>query len=91
MTATTTDTTQAPDTGPARDRPILSAALVVNAKSRKGQALFKRACAAMSGMPFPVDAHAVEDPNDLEATVERVLAKKPDLVILGGGDEAVTT
>ncbi len=67
-----------------------SAALIVNAKSRKGQKLFKRACAAMEGLPFPVDAHAVEDPNQLEATVHRALAKKPDLVIFGGGDGTVS-
>ena len=67
-----------------------SAAMIVNAKSRKGQKLFQRACAAMDGMDFPVDAHAVEDPDDLEATVERALAKKPDLVILGGGDGTVS-
>jgi YegS/Rv2252/BmrU family lipid kinase len=69
---------------------INSAALVVNAKSRKGQKLFKRACAAMSGLPYEVDAHAVEDPKDLEATVLRALAKKPDLLILGGGDGTVS-
>ena len=90
MTAITTDTTQAPDTGPARDRPIRSAALVVNAKSRKGQALFKRACAAMSGLPYEVDAHAVENPEDLEPTVRRALAAKPDLLILGGGDGTIS-
>jgi YegS/Rv2252/BmrU family lipid kinase len=69
---------------------IKSAALVVNAKSRKGQRLFEQACAAMDGLPFPVDAHAVEDPDDLEATVERALAKKPDLLILGGGDGTIS-
>jgi YegS/Rv2252/BmrU family lipid kinase len=52
-----------------------SAAMIVNAKSRKGQKLFQRACAAMDGLDFPVDAHAVE---------------KPDLVILGGGDGTVS-
>ncbi len=67
-----------------------SAAMIVNAKSRKGQKLFQRACAAMDGLDFPVDAHAVENPDDLEATVERALAKKPDLVILGGGDGTVS-
>lgn len=67
-----------------------SAAMIVNAKSRKGQKLFERACAAMDGLDFPVDAHAVENPDDLEATVERALAKKPDLVILGGGDGTVS-
>jgi YegS/Rv2252/BmrU family lipid kinase len=69
---------------------ITSAALVVNAKSRKGQKLFKRACAAMSSLPYDVDAHAVENPDDLEATVLRALAKKPDLLILGGGDGTVS-
>lgn len=72
------------------DTQIRSAALVVNAKSRKGQALFKRACAAMSGLPYEVDAHAVEDPDDLEATVLKALAKKPDLLILGGGDGTIS-
>jgi YegS/Rv2252/BmrU family lipid kinase len=67
-----------------------SAALIVNAKSRKGQKLFQRACAAMDGLPFPVDAHAVEDPEDLERTVTTALAKKPQLVILGGGDGTVS-
>lgn len=69
---------------------ITSAALVVNAKSRKGQALFKRACAAMSGLPYDVDAHAVEDPKDLESTVRAALAKRPDLLILGGGDGTIS-
>ena len=91
MTTMTTDPKTAdPATGPTPDRPIRSAALVVNAKSRKGQALFKRACAAMSGLPYEVDAHAVEDPKDLEPTVRRALAAKPDLLILGGGDGTIS-
>ncbi len=72
------------------DTQIKSAALVVNAKSRKGQALFKRACSAMSGLPYDVDAHAVEDPDKLEETVLKALAKKPDLLILGGGDGTIS-
>ncbi len=71
-------------------REIRSAAMVVNAKSRKGQKLFKRACAAMKGLPYPVDARAVEDPDKLEATVHDVLAAGPDLVILGGGDGTIS-
>ena len=67
-----------------------SAALIVNAKSRKGQALFEEACKALEGVDFPVDSHAVEDPDDLEKTVERALEKKPELVILGGGDGTVS-
>jgi YegS/Rv2252/BmrU family lipid kinase len=69
---------------------IATAALIVNAKSRRGQKLFAQACEQMRGLPFPVDAHAVEDPSDLERTVEDALAKKPDLVILGGGDGTIS-
>lgn len=71
-------------------RDIRSAAMVVNAKSRKGQKLFKRACKAMSGLPYPVDARAVEDPDQLEAVVRDVLRAGPDLVILGGGDGTIS-
>ncbi|MBN2972164.1 YegS/Rv2252/BmrU family lipid kinase [Roseomonas aeriglobus] len=67
-----------------------SAALIVNAKSRRGQALFDQACQALQDVDFTVDAHAVEDPNDLEGTVERALAKKPQLVIFGGGDGTIS-
>jgi YegS/Rv2252/BmrU family lipid kinase len=67
-----------------------SAALIVNAKSRRGQALFERACKALSGLPYPVDAHAVENPDDLVETVRNALAKKPQLVILGGGDGTIS-
>ncbi|WP_447411794.1 diacylglycerol/lipid kinase family protein, partial [Clostridium perfringens] len=52
--------------------------------------MFKRACAALSGLPYPVDAHAVKNPRDLKATLERALAKNPDLVILGGGDGTIS-
>ena len=69
---------------------IRSAALIVNAKSRKGQKLFKRACKRLDTLPFSVDAHAVQKPEHLERTVKRALAKKPDLVILGGGDGTVS-
>lgn len=67
-----------------------SAALIVNAKSRKGQAMFQEACAALEGAPFSLDAHAVEDPEQLEKTLNRALAKKPELVILGGGDGTIS-
>nr|WP_307000004.1 diacylglycerol kinase family protein [Sphingomonas sp. SORGH_AS_0879] len=73
-----------------RVREIRSAAMVVNAKSRRGQALFRQACAAMSGLPYPVDARAIEDPEDLEPTVRELLAAKPDLLILGGGDGTIS-
>ncbi|MCC2979918.1 diacylglycerol/lipid kinase family protein [Sphingomonas sp. IC4-52] len=69
---------------------IRSAALIVNAKSRKGQKLFQRACERLHELPFSVDAHAVQKPEHLERTVKRALAKNPDLVILGGGDGTVS-
>lgn len=70
--------------------PIRSAALIVNAKSRQGQRRFAEACAAMKGLPYPVDAHAVEDPGRLCEILAQALAKKPDLVIIGGGDGTVS-
>ena len=71
-------------------REIKSAAMVVNAKSRKGQRLYKQACDALSGLPYPVDARAIENPKELEPTVRELLAGKPDLLILGGGDGTVS-
>jgi YegS/Rv2252/BmrU family lipid kinase len=67
-----------------------SAAMIVNAKSRRGQDMFRDACQHLSGLPFPVDAHAVENPDQLDATLKAALAKKPELVILGGGDGTIS-
>jgi YegS/Rv2252/BmrU family lipid kinase len=63
-----------------------TAALIVNARSRKGQRLFERACAALRGYGVEVDAHAVKDPKNLERVARRALAKSPEVMILGGGD-----
>jgi YegS/Rv2252/BmrU family lipid kinase len=69
---------------------IRSAALIINTRSRKGQAQFGEACKAMETLDFPVDAHAVPDPGRLEDELRAALAKKPDLVILGGGDGTIS-
>lgn len=69
---------------------IRSAAMVVNAQSRKGQALFEQARRLCDALPFPVDCHAVEDPAQLDHVVKAALAKKPDLLILGGGDGTIS-
>ena len=69
---------------------IQSAALIVNAKSRKGRKLFRRACARLKKLPFPVVPYAVKDPKHLDRTVRQALERKPDLVILGGGDGTVS-
>lgn len=70
--------------------PSRRAALIVNTHSRRGQAMFRAACAALKHAPFPVDARAVRDPAKLDATIENVLAARPDLVILGGGDGTIS-
>ena len=71
-------------------RPIRSAALIVNARSRSGQAQFEQVCGLLDSLPFPVDAHAVDDPDKLEDVLAGALAKQPDLVILGGGDGTIS-
>ena len=70
---------------------IRSAALIVNARSRSGQRYFAEACRAMESLDYPVDAYAVDHPVKLAATVRAALAKKPDLVILGGGDGTISS
>ncbi|WP_010545585.1 diacylglycerol/lipid kinase family protein [Sphingomonas elodea] len=67
-----------------------SAAMIVNTKSRHGQDFFDRACARFHGQAMQVDAHAVDNPDELEATLAKALAKKPELVILGGGDGTIS-
>jgi YegS/Rv2252/BmrU family lipid kinase len=69
---------------------IKTAAMVINAKSRKGQALFEQARDIVRDFPFPVECHAVEDPRKLDDTVLAALAKKPDILILGGGDGTIS-
>lgn len=75
---------------PAMNDPIRSAAFILNAKSRSGQRRFEEARTALKALPYPVDAHAVTDPDQLTRTLERALARKPDLVILGGGDGTIS-
>lgn len=71
-------------------RPVQSAALIVNARSRRGRALFKQARALAESLPYPIDCHEVRNPKMLPAAIERAVAKRPDLVILGGGDGTIS-
>ena len=71
-------------------RLVKSAALIVNAKSRSGRRLFEKACALSDTLPFPVDAYEVRHPKMLPAAIERAVTKKPDLIILGGGDGTIS-
>ncbi|AJP71525.1 diacylglycerol/lipid kinase family protein [Sphingomonas hengshuiensis] len=70
--------------------PEKPAAMIVNTRSRHGQAWFERACARFAELGFDVDAHPVEEPDRLEATVDKVLAAGPGLLILGGGDGTIS-
>lgn len=71
-------------------RQIQSAALIVNAKSRKGRKLFRKAAEIARTFPFKIDSYPVRNPNLLEDAVRKALKAKPDIVILGGGDGTVS-
>jgi YegS/Rv2252/BmrU family lipid kinase len=67
------------------------AALVVNAHSRKGQDLFDSACEKLRAAGISlVSAHAVQDPEQLAATVREVVAGGAPMVIIGGGDGSLS-
>ena len=63
------------------------AVLVVNAHSRKGEALFHEAKARLeeAGIEL-IAAHAVKDPSTLEPTVREAVRGGAPMVIVGGGD-----
>lgn len=67
------------------------AALIVNAHSRKGEALFQNAKAKLeqAGMNL-VAAHAVADPDTLNHMVRQVVADGAPMVIVGGGDGSLS-
>lgn len=68
------------------------AALIVNAKSRKGRDLFDRACALLKERGVDViEAHAVRNPRDLTPTIRRALEKNPPMIIVGGGDGTLSS
>ena len=66
------------------------AVMVVNTKSRQGQRWFDRACARFAELGMPIDAHAVEEPKDLTATVQEALKGDPELLVIGGGDGTIS-
>jgi YegS/Rv2252/BmrU family lipid kinase len=72
--------------GPRRTRDV---ALVVNTGSRRGRAVYDEARRRLAAVGFAsVRAHDVHGP-DLVATLDRVVAGRPDLLVIGGGDGAV--
>jgi YegS/Rv2252/BmrU family lipid kinase len=73
-------------------RPVpREAVLVVNAHSRKGQKLFKRArrLIAEAGIRL-ISAHPVHDPARLNDTVRQAVRDGAPMVIVGGGDGSLS-
>jgi YegS/Rv2252/BmrU family lipid kinase len=72
-----------------RDR---RAVLVVNRRSRRGARLWKRAEALLRARGLELTATLmVTRPDTLDAIVERALADRPPLLVLGGGDGTAAT
>ncbi len=67
------------------------AVLVVNAHSRRGDALFREARAKLeqAGVNL-LAAHAVKDPSKLNETVRQAIAEGAPMVIVGGGDGSLS-
>jgi len=67
------------------------AILVVNAMSRKGEAAFdeSREMLKAAGVEL-IEAHAVTDPEKMDATIKGAIAKAP-MVIVGGGDGSLSS
>jgi len=67
------------------------AILIVNAMSRKGEATFDEAREKLKGAGVKlIEAHAVTDPEKMDATIKGAIAKAP-MVIVGGGDGSLSS
>lgn len=76
-----------------RSKPVpREAVLVVNAHSRKGQALFREARAKIqeAGIKL-IGAHAVRDPTQLNQIVQNAVISGAPMVIVGGGDGSLSS
>ncbi|MDQ3140032.1 MAG: diacylglycerol kinase [Pseudomonadota bacterium] len=74
------------------NRPVpREAVLIVNAHSRRGQALFDEAKAKleMSGIAL-IAAHALHDPAKLPETIRQAVRDGAPMVIVGGGDGSLS-
>jgi YegS/Rv2252/BmrU family lipid kinase len=77
----------------ALDQPVpKEAILVVNAQSRKGRALFRRATFRLrqAGIRL-ISAHAIRKPGELIPTVKRAVTSGAPMVIVGGGDGSLSS
>lgn len=70
---------------------VRRAVLIVNVHSRKGEALYADACAALSALRITFEPFAVRDPATLGDVVRHAVAGRPDVLILGGGDGTISS
>lgn len=70
---------------------IRRAALIVNTRSRKGARLFADAHAALKALGIICDAYPVQDPAQLGEKVRKALLRRPDVVVVGGGDGTISS
>ena len=67
------------------------AILIVNAMSRSGADVFDEACAKLKDAGIElIEAHAIEQPEQMDPAIEAAIAKAP-MVILGGGDGSLSS
>jgi YegS/Rv2252/BmrU family lipid kinase len=68
------------------------AVLVVNTMSRNGADAFERAkeLLTQSGVEL-IGAHAITEPDEMRPTVQRALADKTPMIIVGGGDGSLSS
>src|SRR5687768_15192544 len=68
-----------------------SAVLIVNAKSRKGRAMFRHAVAKLREAGIEITAaHAIRDPKVLPGMVKRAVERGAPMVVVGGGDGSLS-
>jgi len=67
------------------------AVLVVNAHSRRGEALFEDAREKLEAQGLRlIAAHAIKDPSKMEETVRQAVERGAPMVIVGGGDGSMS-
>lgn len=67
------------------------AVLIVNARSRKGRALFRRSAVLLREAGIELIAtHAIRDPRKLTPTVKEAVRRGAPMVIVGGGDGSLS-
>jgi diacylglycerol kinase family enzyme len=77
---------------PNQQTPPRSAVLVVNARSRKGQAQLEEARSLIGAAGIRLTAvHSIGDPGALQEVVANVVADRRPMLILGGGDGSLLT